>query len=547
MENIEEKQSFLRKEIIDKGYDPNEFSIYLSQLKEGDLDLDNWSLSELREVVNQYKSNNKENEEKREKNENQNEVNLNYEINNKENEEKREKNENQNEVNLNNEINIKENEEKKNNEEINNLDQNNNKEERKDLYSDFEIINKNEERKNNNPEEINENLNNNEEKKNEELLNSNINSLIPIDLSKNPLEEISFNIPCLTFLSTDIQNIDDLNIDVSDPILIKGGFFSRSTYKYTLTTLGLNYKVERKLSDFDWLYNTLNKFYPGLILSPIPVKHFNLKDDSKKKITYIKYFINSLSHYKPIRSSQIFLDFITIPLEQFQDKINEYEHKNLPDSFSSFTNLNGEIRIIINEERDNNILQIKDDISKKIIGYNKLTYAFNNIISSFENCKKAMNDLSDCFNTLSNLYIKEVSFSNKMDNLKKTFEKWSKNYEEQSDFFMYDLKYFFKFYEKELNESLNLFNEYKSSKDLYLKEFQNSKKNNKNNKEDLQSLNNLRKHYGYYLSCFLEEYKNLIKRHDERMIHQFKKYSGNTNVYVQDYQNFIKLINTYFE
>ena len=26
-----------------------------------------------------------------------------------------------------------------------------------------------------------------------------------------------------------------------------------------------------------------------------------------------------------------------------------------------------------------------------------------------------MNDLSDCFNTLSNLYIKEVSFSNKMD------------------------------------------------------------------------------------------------------------------------------------
>ena len=283
MENIEEKQSFLRKEIIDKGYDPNEFSIYLSQLKEGDLDLENWSLSELTEVVNQYKSNYKENEEKREKNENQNEVNLNNEINNKENEEKREKNENQNEVNLNNEIFIKENEEKKNNEEINNLNQNNNKEERKDLYSDFEIINKNEERKNNNPEEINENLNNNEEKKNEELLNSNINSLIPIDLSKNPLEEISFNIPCLTFLSTDIQNIDDLNIDVSDPILIKGGFFSRSTYKYTLTTLGLNYKVERKLSDFDWLYNTLNKFYPGLILSPIPVKHFNLKDDSKKK------------------------------------------------------------------------------------------------------------------------------------------------------------------------------------------------------------------------------------------------------------------------
>ena len=51
----------------------------------------------------------------------------------------------------------------------------------------------------------------------------------------------------------------------------------------------------------------------------------------------------------------------------------------MPSSFRSFTNLNGEIKIFINEERDYQVLRIKDDISKKVIGYNKLTYAFNNI------------------------------------------------------------------------------------------------------------------------------------------------------------------------
>ena len=120
-----------------------------------------------------------------------------------------------------------------------------------------------------------------------------------------------------------------------------------------------------------------------------------------------------------------------------------------------------------------NNLKIKKIYEEKksfffLILYNKLTYAFNNIISSFENCKKAMNDLVDSFNDLKNLYCKEVNFSKKMNHLKQTFEQWSKSYEDQTSFFIYDLKYFFKFFEKEINESLNLYNEYKSSKDIYL-------------------------------------------------------------------------------
>ena len=497
MDNIEEKQTLLRTEIINKGYDGDDFLDYLSNLKEGEIDLKNWNINELTIAVKKYQ---KKIDDKKE-NENKPEISLiDIEINGNEQKTK--------------------NEEKKEKEKI------------RENINGFEIINYNE--ISNNTQEIN----------NAQLLNSNLS--ISMDLSKNPLTEFYLNIPCNSFVPSDIANMDDLNITISNPSLVKGGFL-KSVYKYTLTTIGFNFKVERTLSDFDWLYNQLLKFYPGLIISSIPVKHFNLKDNSKKKITYIEYYINSLSHYKPIRSSQIFQDFITIPYEQFKNKKKVYEEKKMPSSFRSFTNLNGEIKIFINEERDYQVLRIKDDISKKVIGYNKLTYAFNNIISSFENCKKAMNDLVDSFNDLKNLYCKEVNFSKKMNFLKQTFEQWSKSYEDQTSFFIYDLKYFFKFFEKELNESLNLYNEYKSSKDIYLREFESLKKNNKNDKEHLEMLNNLRKHYGYYLNCFIEEYDNLIQRHDQRMIFQFKKYRENINIYVQEYQNLIKFINVSFD
>ena len=41
MESIEDKQNYLRSEIIDKGYSPDDFFLFLSDLKEGEINLQN--------------------------------------------------------------------------------------------------------------------------------------------------------------------------------------------------------------------------------------------------------------------------------------------------------------------------------------------------------------------------------------------------------------------------------------------------------------------------------------------------------------------------
>ena len=58
-EDIETKQDYLRSQILDKGYNPEKFSEYLAQVAgyKG-LELENWTLEELSQVVYTFQSNN---------------------------------------------------------------------------------------------------------------------------------------------------------------------------------------------------------------------------------------------------------------------------------------------------------------------------------------------------------------------------------------------------------------------------------------------------------------------------------------------------------
>jgi hypothetical protein len=57
--NISQKQQYLRDEIMNQGYDINEFSEFMSEYKENGLDIINWSLDELKEVVKKFKNKDK--------------------------------------------------------------------------------------------------------------------------------------------------------------------------------------------------------------------------------------------------------------------------------------------------------------------------------------------------------------------------------------------------------------------------------------------------------------------------------------------------------
>lgn len=61
-DDIEEKQKYLVDEIMNKNYNAEKFSDYISNLKEDGTDLNNWSFDELRKVVASFKKKENSNE-----------------------------------------------------------------------------------------------------------------------------------------------------------------------------------------------------------------------------------------------------------------------------------------------------------------------------------------------------------------------------------------------------------------------------------------------------------------------------------------------------
>lgn len=56
LQSVQAKQYYLRKNILEEGYDADQFASYLGEIKPDGFDLTLWTLSELKDVVKKYKS-----------------------------------------------------------------------------------------------------------------------------------------------------------------------------------------------------------------------------------------------------------------------------------------------------------------------------------------------------------------------------------------------------------------------------------------------------------------------------------------------------------
>ena len=56
MEDIEDKQNYLREEIMDKGYSPEQFQEFMmQQVGTEEIDLEQYSMQSLQEIVEKFK------------------------------------------------------------------------------------------------------------------------------------------------------------------------------------------------------------------------------------------------------------------------------------------------------------------------------------------------------------------------------------------------------------------------------------------------------------------------------------------------------------
>ena len=511
-----QKQIYLRENILDKGYDGEDFASFLISKKgEEGVNLKNWSLDELKSAVQEFII--IQSQKFNQINSIQNNYNIYPNVINN--------------MILNNNINT-------------NINNNGN---------DFEFIQQQSQSMPLNFPMFNNSDNNNSK-----------NNIYQNDIYGITDTEI---INCLTQEKNDLAKFDNIKIEISLGEKKPGTFFSKAYQTYVITIPTLNLKVVRRYSDFEWFRSILINLFPGRVIPPIPKKNkiggdrFN-EEFLEKRTRTLEKFLNLLLEDPSIKTSQIFYDFVSIEeLNIFSDKKKYYNSIKLPQSLKEYKSLNGKLDVKLDENRESIYQKIKNetDISQELLSkLNKQIKSLNNEINT------VIIRLNEIAKSCEELFLNSVKYNESNEikisyyELNEMFKHWANALKKQNTVTNKDIREYFKYSKntlksmKELINTVEIYkqNYYKSRRNLITKKEELFKKgditkwdltpSNKNiniNDKNIvfgnmlynetNMVNNLKNIYGYYLNSVNSEFIRLQEifsfSHKQNLIDNAKK------------------------
>jgi hypothetical protein len=366
-ENQEIKQSYLRKEILEKNYDANSFLEFLIT-KKGEIasDINNWTIEELKVVVSEFKKNQKESQK-----ENIPTNSIPEDLPPAENQILK--------INTIVSTPFCSKDGLKLNEDLNNSLYN------EDGNRDWLFMNQ--------PE--------NERYSRYSFSNYNNSSNLNI-------EEIN----CLEPDHSPFEEFNKIRIIVNPPKKeyestgLKGFFIKSIYYSFLLENIpNKKNKIKRRYTDFEWLRKTLYRLFPGNYIPPLPKKSLNINKPEKvdKYQKYVQYFVDGLMEDKLLKNSSIIYLFFTNEQErELISLMEKYDKVQKPRNMEYYYSREGNIMLdenILKREKKKELLDIKVDISKN----NKIFGELNVALKSLE---KEMKQVCDRMTEISNLFKK---------------------------------------------------------------------------------------------------------------------------------------------
>ena len=517
-DNIQDKQAYLRENVLEKAYDADEFMSYLQQKKgENGLDLNNWTMNELKNAVNEFiKDKDRENEPEEEINTGLNKI-----------------------------------------DEV---------EEEGDIITNQDTLNPSE-NKNQIKESVNSmNLNENNIQEN--------NNALPNQVQENLEIE-----KCQISEANSLSLIDLIKVKLSSPKKIDGGIFSKSFISYEVSTEPLGYKTNKRYSDFTWLRKMLTMLYSNCIIPPMCKKNFGDRfSDSliNKRMRSIEKFMQGIIEHPLVKNSELLNIFLSCEKkDEYKKRIAKYQKiKKPPTLASQMKTSDGFIKISINNEKEIYADNIRNYAQGNAYLLQKVTKAYKSLMNIMKQLSDKMKNISQLFKMILDKSLKYYDSHNTSEtfNIMSNFmEDWSKIQSNQIKIMNENIREYFRYVKNEFIAFKEMAIKVKNSKTQYtkaqekllntkemlfqkqdvdlwqLKEEDKSIKLSLINNKDLafaKMLPNdtirvleLKKYYGCMLNSLIEEFERIrrvnAKRHKENITNFIKALSSEcTNMHI---------------
>ena len=549
-EEQEIKQTYLRKEILEKNYDANLFLEFLIT-KKGEIasDINNWTIEELKTVVSEFK--NTQNEVKKEN------ISPNSTL--------EDLPPADNQILKINSITTPLCSKDSNKSQINENDDIHNSLYNENGNKDWLFVNKEE----------------NERFSRYSISNYNNNNYL------NPEE-----IDCLEPDHSPFEKIDKIKIIVGPPKKeyestgLKGFFIKSIYYSFLLENIpNKKQKIKRRYTDFEWLRKTLYRLFPGNYIPPLPLKTLNINKPEKvdKYQKYLQYFVDSIMDDKLFKNSSIIYLFFTTENERdlisLMEKYNKVEK---PKCLSYFYSREGNMVLdenILKRDKKKELLDIKSDISKnsKILG--ELNAKFKLLGQEMKQVCDRMTEISNIFKKLYETSInnsEKLNYCKYYSDLSLYFKEYGNHEFLQMKNISEELKFHLKYINLHYTVSIEeLYNTFKFQHDLYFQVAENLKqkkeilyKNMEYEKwelnpedrninisdkklvlkkmlpNDTRIVNDIKKYLIYYATQLNKENIRLKDVLEKNNNNNFKKLKDKSKQILNEFNGFLGLINS---
>ena len=446
-ENQEIKQSYLRKEILEKNYDANLFLEFLITKKgENASDINNWTIEELKVVVSEFKKNQKESQK-----ENIPTNSIPEDLPPAENQILK--------INTIVSTPFCSKDSLKLNEDLNNSLYN------EDGNRDWLFMNQ--------PE--------NERYSRYSFSNYNNSSNLN-------LEEIN----CLEPDHSPFEEFNKIRILVNPPKKeyestgLKGFFIKSIYYSFLLENIpNKKNKIKRRYTDFEWLRKTLYRLFPGNYIPPLPKKSLNINKPEKvdKYQKYVQYFVDGLMEDKLLKNSSIIYLFFTTEQErELISLMDKYDKVQKPRNMEYYYSRQGNIMLdenILKREKKKELLDIKINISKNNKIFGELNVALKSLEKEMKQVCDRMTEISNLFKKLYDMSInnsEKLGICKYYSDLSLFFKEYGNNEFQQMKNISEELKFHLKYLNLHYTVSIDeLYNTFKFQHDLYFQVAENLK------------------------------------------------------------------------
>ena len=372
---------------------------------------------------------------------------------------------------------------------------------------------------------------------------------------------------CLISDKNALSNYDNVKIEITLGEKKTGSLFSKSYQTYEISVPLLNLKVIRRYSDFEWLRQTLVSMFTSSVIPPIPKKNKIGGDRFKeqfleKRTRTLEKFLNLLLQDPNIKSSKILYDFISIEQDnQFNDAKKSYNNYKPPQQLKDYQTVTGKIDIKVDEGNEIYYQNIKNQTELNQELLSKLNKQLKLLNNEMNMVVTRLAEVAKCCEELFNHSVKfEQSDDIKISyyQLNEMFKQWSEALKKQNQIMFMNIREHFKFSKNIFKSMKELINSADNYKQIYNK----AKKNLISKKEDLfkkgdtskwelgdnkdkinvlektialpnmlptetNNVNNIRQMYGYYLNGVNNEFERIEKimsnSHKENLIENAKK------------------------